>query len=459
MRYFINLCFLILLGVSINLVQESFTKASPGVNDPAIEANIVFLINSNLAAVHDEIKSVNPPFIDRGLSYVPLRFIGESLGAKVTWQDAMQTISMQKGETQIDFKQDLSPVSVNGQMSKSPAPVQMKQGIAYAPLRAIAEAFHQQISFDKGFVSFSAAKLNSLQAPPISQQYTKLTEGYPYIVYQGEKPIQSYGQLDEAIAAAGAWSHASVRERDGDWVWDNYLPFRVYQKENFMKDWDDYSEAVDYAKQFANSTINYHSVKQPVWSNSASLKSSVFIDAPQVSQYPELARGCEVAALAMMLQHAGVDVNKMTLAEEIVKVNYYGSPHEGFVGDIYTFDNPGYGVYNEPIADLAEEYLPHRIVNMTGVDFDDLLYSLDHDKPVWVITNSQYAPLGPSEFSTLQTPSGEMQITWQEHAVLVVGYDEHYFYINDPAGAVQKVEKTPFVNAWVQMGRQAVTYA
>jgi uncharacterized protein YvpB len=87
------------------------------------------------------------------------------------------------------------------------------------------------------------------------------------------------------------------------------------------------------------------------------------VDAPLIAQYPQLPRGCEVTRLAMMLNHASIHVSKMTLAKQVKKDptpykvkdgnTYLGNPNTGFVGDMYDLKKPGYGVYHEPIFDLA----------------------------------------------------------------------------------------------------------
>ncbi|WP_318506061.1 C39 family peptidase [Bacillus sp. T3] len=185
-----------------------------------------------------------------------------------------------------------------------------------------------------------------------------------------------------------------------------------------------------------------------------------------IQQLPELARGCEVTSLAMLLQYAGVSVDKMTLANEIKTIPFRdqnglrGNPNEGFVGDIYTFENSGYGVYHGPIADLAETYLPGRIVDLSGGSIESVYNMLEEGSPVWVITNSRFAQLPESEFATWNTQSGEVQITYREHSVLVVGYDDQNVYLNDPLAdqSYTSVPRDSFEASWVQMGSQAVSY-
>jgi uncharacterized protein YvpB len=185
---------------------------------------------------------------------------------------------------------------------------------------------------------------------------------------------------------------------------------------------------------------------------------------PHISQLPELQRGCEVTSLAMLLQYEGIAADKMTLAKQIHKVpfrdaNYVrGNPYDGFVGDIYTFSKSGYGVYHGPIAKLAENYLPGKIKDITGQTVDAVYSMIDSGSPAWVITNSTFAPLPESELTVWDTNTGKVKITYKEHSVLIVGYDEQSIYINDPLAndPYIAVPRKAFEQAWVQMGSQAI---
>ena len=200
------------------------------------------------------------------------------------------------------------------------------------------------------------------------------------------------------------------------------------------------------------------------------IKNNVKLDAPIIKQFPELPRGCEVTSLAMLLQYEGIEVGKMELAELIVKNPtplrkengriFWGHPNDGFIGNMYTYSQPGYGVYHETIKELADRFLPGRVIDLTGSDFEDLKTYLSMNIPVWVITNTTHKKLPESYFETWQTPRGEVKITYKEHSVLITGYDENYIYFNDPISGV-KNRKSPagdFMEAWVQMGSQAISY-
>ncbi|WML47247.1 C39 family peptidase [Neobacillus sp. PS3-34] len=200
------------------------------------------------------------------------------------------------------------------------------------------------------------------------------------------------------------------------------------------------------------------------------IKDRVQLDAPVVRQFPELPRGCEVTSLAMLLGHAGIAVDKLTLAKEVKKdltpykidagKVYFGNPNNGFVGNMYDFQKPGLGVFHAPISALAEKYLPGRIDDLSGGDFQELKIHLSDGRPVWVITNTTYQKLDESQFQYWNTPSGLLKITYKEHAVLLTGYNKDFVFFNDPLTG-EKNKKAPikdFEESWVQMGRQAITY-
>jgi LysM repeat protein len=57
-------------------------------------AKIAFVIGDNNARVNGEKVSMDPSFITNGITMVPLRFIGESLGMTVSWNQAEKTVEL-----------------------------------------------------------------------------------------------------------------------------------------------------------------------------------------------------------------------------------------------------------------------------------------------------------------------------------------------------------------------------
>jgi uncharacterized protein YvpB len=195
----------------------------------------------------------------------------------------------------------------------------------------------------------------------------------------------------------------------------------------------------------------------------------VVLDVPLIKQNPELKYGCEVTSLAMVLRYAGVNVDKMTLAKEVKKDNdpnirnqngdivSWGNPADGFVGDM-TGKTIGYAVFDEPITELMENYLPERAINLTGRPFDELLKYVENKRPVVVWTTGDYRL--PDRWESWKHGRQIIKTPLDLHAVVLVGFDDHFVYINDPLWGkkAHKVNKQQFIDSWVALKKRAVSY-
>ena len=97
-------------------------------------------------------------------------------------------------------------------------------------------------------------------------------------------------------------------------------------------------------------------------------------------------------------------------------------------------------------------------LNLTGSSFNVVLDQIKNNKPVVVWTTSHFSK--PTKWVTWNHGKDKIKATQEEHAVLVVGFDPHHVYVNDPLTGKQalQVARTPFIESWVALGRQAVSY-
>lgn len=193
------------------------------------------------------------------------------------------------------------------------------------------------------------------------------------------------------------------------------------------------------------------------------------LDVPLIKQNPELKYGCEVTSLAMMLQFAGVKTNKIELFSRIAKdpdpiqrtrtgdIISWGNPEHGFVGDM-TGKTAGYAVFDQPMEDLVNHFLHGRAVNLTNQTFDEVLKHVAKGYPVVVWTTGDYRlPDRPESWlhgnQTIHTPL-------DLHAVVIVGFDEKFVYINDPLSGKKQhpVDKQQFLGSWLALKSRAISY-
>lgn len=435
-RWLLFLIVLVLCAIPIqSLIADKLQGTSSVLSFGMPTDDVVLMLYSNTARAGnylvpiDEQEQGAAPYITDGETLVPARFLARHLDANLSINEELGSIQLSSDEIRLEYKGMNAQAHVNGsvkQIKMSAAPV-VKNGITYVPLRAASQAFDRSLFVKDGIVFMTRSE----HSPDASKWKSWQEELAPYLAYDtfGSYTVETEGQLQ---ALFHTWN-----------------------------------EAVAYAKQSPGRTVRYRN-ETAMWDPSKAPPSKYMHQgAPLILQLPELPRGCEVTVLAMLLQEAGVNVDKMELASKVRKdttpfqksggKTYFGNPHDGFVGDMYTFDNPGLGVYHEPIAELAEQYLPGRIADLTGTSFNHLLWTVGQGMPTWVIHTTLYDEVPAHAWRTWQTPSGPVDVTYYEHSLLVIGYDQQYVYVHDPLGRKDKISRDAFQRGWEQMGSQAIT--
>ncbi|MBP1156791.1 MULTISPECIES: copper amine oxidase N-terminal domain-containing protein [unclassified Paenibacillus] len=87
------------------------------------------------------------PFIENGFTLMPARAIAESLGANVEWEEASQQVSIQRGETTILLTNESNAAIVNGQEFTIDAPAKIVNGSMVLPLRFVAESLGAKVDW------------------------------------------------------------------------------------------------------------------------------------------------------------------------------------------------------------------------------------------------------------------------------------------------------------------------
>jgi len=89
-----------------------------------------------------------PPVIISGSAMAPLRAVFESFGAAVSWDQATQTATAQKGDTVLVLKIGDRTAYKNGLPVILETPAQLVNGFTLAPARFVGEAFGGSVSWD-----------------------------------------------------------------------------------------------------------------------------------------------------------------------------------------------------------------------------------------------------------------------------------------------------------------------
>lgn len=195
---------------------------------------------------------------------------------------------------------------------------------------------------------------------------------------------------------------------------------------------------------------------------------SYFIEGvPILEQLPDFPTGCESVSACMLLQYNGYDISPDVFVDEylIKSDDFYHrhgvcwgpDPYEVFVGD--PRDDDSYGCMAPVIADAFD-----RIFGSSDWGYITECQSLEElcreyicrDIPVMVWVSMDMDPPRPGSSWTLPDGS-EYQWLKNEHCMVLVGYNEKYFYFNDPyTGKTKKHTRAVSENRYTAFESQSI---
>ncbi len=199
----------------------------------------------------------------------------------------------------------------------------------------------------------------------------------------------------------------------------------------------------------------------------------VLLEAPCYLQGSDMPTGCELVSARMALKYCGIDFSNQYIVSKVkcseLKVDKKGrlygkSPFENFIGD--PGSENGFGCYPPVIIKLIDDLSIAGLTaeNVSSQSLEKLSHKyLDSGTPVmvWLTIEMRESYLTDSWYLTDENGKRtDKKYRWraEEHCMLLVGYDDKYYYLNDPLGdgKVSKYEKSLVEQRYKEIGSYSV---
>lgn len=89
-----------------------------------------------------------PVYEKNGRSLVPIRFVSETLGASVGWNSKTKQISISSGDKKITLTEGSKVVYVNNKKGTIDVPAEVRNGTTFVPIRFVTEVLGAKVSYD-----------------------------------------------------------------------------------------------------------------------------------------------------------------------------------------------------------------------------------------------------------------------------------------------------------------------
>lgn len=127
------------------------TKAAECVTPSASEGrSAVFYIGSTIYNVNGVNKIMDvAPYIKAGRTYVPVRYLGEALGADVAWDEVTKTVTLTKGDKSVVLVIGSTIAKVNGADVQMDVAPEIVNGRTMLPARRVAEGLGYMVGWNE----------------------------------------------------------------------------------------------------------------------------------------------------------------------------------------------------------------------------------------------------------------------------------------------------------------------
>ncbi|RLD17629.1 MAG: copper amine oxidase N-terminal domain-containing protein [Caldiserica bacterium] len=120
------------------------------------KTKIVLQIGNSVAVINEKTTKLDsPPIIIKDRTLVPLRFISEAFGAKVEWNPVFRLVFIKMGEKEIIVQIGTPYASVSGKKVLLDSPPLIVKGRTMVPLRFIAETLGAEVTWDEATKSIT----------------------------------------------------------------------------------------------------------------------------------------------------------------------------------------------------------------------------------------------------------------------------------------------------------------
>ena len=175
--------------------------------------------------------------------------------------------------------------------------------------------------------------------------------------------------------------------------------------------------------------------------------SAMIENVPYYSQHGLLPTGCELVSAKMLLEYyTGREVDMQDIIDrvdcqypqDVDGIPCAPHPSEAFIGS--PWDETSFGCFSPIICDMMNNLLPrgYVAVDTTGTELSELAETyIPQGRPVLVWATIAMLQSFPHMGWYLMDEHGKPTDEWydwlaNEHCLVLIGYDEDYYYFNDP---------------------------